>query len=183
MLTSGDCLGGGSTTAKPTVLIIRHTSARSVTTHHSWREGQRHTDVYCLSCSQVDAYPKPVAAMCGQLGRHHDRYFGRVRDEITPTMPITDYVTVRGVVDGSPVKLSYDAGAKPEFPWWMRLLAVLRRPSAMLRTAPKCGVWRQARTDIRTDLAGLGRERGFVPHGGRLARSYNPGGCTGMDLP
>jgi len=72
-------------------------------------------------------WSQPVAAMCGQLGLHHDRYFGRVRDEITPTMQITDYVTVRGVVDGTPVKLRYDPGAKPGFPWWMRFLAVLRR--------------------------------------------------------
>jgi hypothetical protein len=126
VLAGGGCLGGGST-AKPTVIVIRHTTAGWLPSQHSWREGPRRTDVYYLSCSQVDRYPKPVAAMCGQLARHHDRYFGQVKADVKATMPITDFVRVRGVVNGSPVKLSYDAGAKPEFPWWMRLLAVLRR--------------------------------------------------------
>jgi len=65
--------------------------------------------------------------MRGQLGLHHDADFGRVRDDIPPPMQIADCVSVRGVLDSTPVKLRYDAGAKPEFPWWMRLLAVLRR--------------------------------------------------------
>jgi hypothetical protein len=127
LLVSGGCLSSAATAAKPTVIEIRHTTAAWVPGHHTTREGPRHSDVYFLSCSQVEGYPKAVAAMCGQLVRHPERYFRRVSVDLAATMRYTDFVTVRGVVNGSPVTLTYDAGAKPQFPWWMRLLAVLRQ--------------------------------------------------------
>jgi hypothetical protein len=127
LLVAGGCVGGGSAAAKPTVLVIRHTTAAWIPRRHGWREGPRHTDVYYLSCPAAGGFPKPVAALCDQLVSQRGRYFGRVRAELTPSMPITDDVTVSGIVSGSKVRVSYNAGAKPQFPLWMRLLAVLRR--------------------------------------------------------
>jgi hypothetical protein len=40
-------------------------------------------------------------------------------------MPYTDFVTVRGVVNGQRVNVKYDAGAKPQYPWWARALVAL----------------------------------------------------------
>lgn len=128
-LLAGGCIGGSGTAAETTALVIRHTTAGWSPSHQGWREGKRHTDVYRLTCAELSHYPRQIAAVCNQLTRHPERYFGHSSVDLTASMPYTDFVTVSGLLQGHRVNFKYDAGAKPQFPWWSRALRTLQAAS------------------------------------------------------
>jgi hypothetical protein len=120
-LVASGCLGVGSSEApaKKTAVVIR------------WANSGVDGDVlrryvFYVSCPVSSGLKSEVVA-CNQLIGHPDRYFGAPAVTVVATMPVRgESVSVRGTVDGSPVKQFYGPGAKPQYPWWIRLLTVLK---------------------------------------------------------
>jgi hypothetical protein len=120
-LLASSCIGVGSSGAptKKTAVVIRW--ANSGVNGNVLRRY-----VFYVSCPASSGLKQEVVA-CNQLVGHPDRYFGAPAVTVVPTMPVRgESVSVRGTVNGSPVKQLYGPGAKPQYPWWIRLLTVLK---------------------------------------------------------
>jgi hypothetical protein len=84
-------------------------------------------DRYYIYCTTTGDQSPAMADVCRRLGAYRNQYFGTAHKDLVSDGPEQAALTVRGQVDGATVRRSYDLGASPQYPDWMRLLAKLRR--------------------------------------------------------